>query len=88
MFHYTGQTKEFESVFQGTKDMYGNFIPAMMDTLVLSRLAFCNDPSITSCTLGNVSEKLKIELVDAHSSMADVEATSNIFSVFINRMRN
>lgn len=28
-----------------------------------------------------------IELVDAHSSMADVEATNGLFTIFCNRMR-
>lgn len=87
-FIYTGKMKEFASIFQGDKDIYGNFRPTLLDTLPLSRLVFANDPEMTTHKLEVIAEKLKIELVDAHSSMADVEATSGIFTIFANRMRN
>lgn len=87
-FIYTGKMKEFASLFQGDKDIYGNFRPTIIDTLPLSRIVFANDPEVTSHKLEVIAEKLKIDLVDAHSSMADVEATSGIFTILTNRMRN
>lgn len=88
MFTYTGLMKEFSTVFQGKEDINGNFNPTMMDTLLLSRIVFANDPSITSYKLEAMAGVLGVELVDAHSSMADVDATGDIFVVLVNRMRN
>lgn len=87
-FMYTGKMKEFTSIFQGDKDIYGNFRPTIIDTLPLARIVFANTPEVTSHKLEVIAEKLKIDLVDAHSSMADVEATSGIFTILTNRMRN
>ena len=59
----------------------------MVDTMTLSRMAYADDPGTTSYKLGSMTEKMGIELVDAHSSMADVEATNGLFTIFCNRMR-
>ena len=87
LFVNAGMEEDLYSLFQGSKDLRGNFIPLLYDTLTLSRMALCNDPSMTTYKLENICEKLKIELVDAHSSMADVEATCGVFSVLTSRMR-
>lgn len=87
-FIYTGKMKEFASIFQGVTNIYGNFVPTIVDTLPLCRAVFANDPEVTTHKLEVMSEKLKIDLVDAHSSMADVEATNAIYTIFTNRMRN
>ena len=88
LFVNAGMEEDLYNLFQGSKDMRGNFIPLLYDTLTLSRIALCNDPSITTYKLESICEKLKIELVDAHSSMADVEATCGVFSVLASRMRS
>lgn len=87
LFTYTGQIKELNSLFLGDEDFYGNFIPLLFDTLTLARMVFSNNSSVTTYKLENLCNLLKIELVDAHSSMADVDATCDIFTVFVNRMR-
>ena len=88
MFIYTGLLKEFYSLFQFVEDINGNYMPLCLDTMLLSRAVFANDPTMTSFNLEAITKKLAIELVDAHSSMADVDATGDAFVTYINRMRN
>ena len=47
-FIYTGKMKEFSDVFNGTEDIFGNFHPQMIDTMTLSRMAFADDPEVTT----------------------------------------
>jgi len=88
LMNYTGLVKDFEKVFAGMKDFYGNFQPHYIDTIDLARLIFANDPTMTSYKLEIIAERLGLELDDAHDADADVTATLNIFSVSANRLRN
>lgn len=88
LMNYAGLTKEFEKVFAGTTDFYGNFQPKYLDTIDLGRLAFANDPAMVSYKLELIAERLGIELDDAHDADADVTATLNIAVVCSNRLRN
>ena len=47
-----------------------------------------NDPSVTSYKLEIMSEKLGIELDDAHDASADVMATLNVAIALSQKMRN
>lgn len=85
---YAGLMKEFEKVFVGSYDFYGNFQPKYIDTIDLGRLAFANDPTMTSYKLELIAERLGIELDDAHDAGADVTATLNVAIVCSNRLRN
>lgn len=87
MMNYAGLIKEFEKVFAGTKDFYGNFHPHYIDTINLARLCFADDASATSYKLELIAERLGIELDDAHDADADVTATLNIARVCSNRLR-
>lgn len=88
LMNYTGMLKEFEKVFAGTKDFYGNFQPHYIDTIFIARMALAHDPSVTSYKLELIAERLGIELDDAHDADADVTATLNIGRVCSGRMRN
>lgn len=88
LMNYTGLVKEFEKVFAGKKDFYGNFQPHYIDTIDLARLIFANDPTMTSYKLEIIAERLGLELDDAHDADADVTATLNILRVGTNRLRN
>jgi DNA polymerase III epsilon subunit-like protein len=85
---YAGLMKEFEKVFAGHYDFYGNFQPKYLDTIDLGRLAFANDPTMTSYKLELIAERLGLELDDAHDAGADVTATLNVAIVCSNRLRN
>ncbi|PXV57424.1 exonuclease [Dysgonomonas alginatilytica] len=87
LMNYAGLTKEFEKVFAGTKDFYGNFQPHYIDTIDLARLCYADDASVTSYKLELIAERLGIELDDAHDADADVTATLNIARVCSNRLR-
>lgn len=88
LINYAGLTKEFEKVFAGTIDFYGNFQPKYLDTIDLGRLTFASDPTMISYKLELIAERLGIELDDAHDADADVTATLNIAVVCSNRLRN
>lgn len=87
LMNYAGLIKEFEKVFSGTKDFYGNFQPHYIDTIDLARLCFAGDTSAISYKLELIAERLGIELDDAHDADADVTATLNIARVCSNRLR-
>lgn len=88
LMEYAGTTKEFAKVFAGHTDFYGNFQPHYVDTIDLGRLALAHDPSVVSYNLEIMSEKLGIELDDAHDASADVMATLNVAIALSQRMRN
>ncbi len=85
---YAGLTKEFSKVFAGTTDLYGNFQPHYIDTIDLGRMAFCHLPDMPSYKLEILSERLGVELDDAHDADADVTATLNVAALCSNRLRN
>lgn len=84
---YAGLSKEFEKVFAGSFDFYGNFQPKYLDTIDLGRMALCHLPDITSYKLEILSERLGIELDDAHDAAADVTATLHVAAVCASRLR-
>lgn len=88
LMNYAGLVKEFEKVFAGSKDFYGNFQPHYIDSIHLARLALAGDPSVNSYKLEMISERLGIELDDAHDADADITATLNILRVCSGRLRN
>lgn len=85
---YTGLYDKFSKIVDGKKDFWGNFQPYYLDTIVLAKLAFDNDPSISSWKLELTAEKCGIEMDDAHDADADVTATRDIVRVLTARMRN
>lgn len=88
LMNYGGMVKEFEKVFSGSKDFYGNFQPKYVDTMDLAKMAFAGDESMLSYSLGSICERFGIELADAHDAMADVNATANVFISCVDRLRN
>lgn len=87
MMAYAGLTKEFEKVYAGKVDFYGNFQPHYVDMIDWGRFAFAHLPEVTSYKLEILSERLGIELDDAHDAGADVTATLNVAAVCSGRLR-
>lgn len=88
LMSYAGLTKEYEKVFAGKPDFYGNFQPLYLDTILLARLALGADQSVVSYKLEMIAERLGIDLDDAHDADADVTATLDITRVCASRMRS
>lgn len=88
LMSYAGLTKEYEKIFAGKTDFYGNFQPLYLDTILLARLALGADSEVTSYKLELIAERLGVELDDAHDAGADVAATLDIVRVCAARMRN
>lgn len=88
LMNYAGLVSDFEKVFAGTKDYYGNFQPYYTDTLFLGRLAFAHDPEVTSYKLELIAARLNVELDDAHDAAADVTATLDVAGAYAGRLRN
>lgn len=85
---YSGMWPELCKLIRGSKDYWGNFQPTQLDTIILSQLTFNNDKSVTTWKLEAMSERLGIDLDDAHDADADVTATREIVRVLTARMRN
>ena len=87
MMAYAGLQKEFAQVFAGTTDFYGNFQPHYLDTIDLARFCLAADPEVTSYKLELITERLGIELDDAHDADADVTATREVAALCGRRLR-
>lgn len=85
---YSDLWKEFSKLVRGSKDFWGNFQPAQLDTIILSQLTFDDDKSVATWKLESMAERLGIDLDDAHDADADVTATREIVRVLTARMRN
>lgn len=88
IMNYAGLVSDFEKVFAGTKDYYGNFQPYYVDTIFLGRLTFAHDPEVTSYKLELIAARLGVELDDAHDAAADVTATLDVTGAYAGRLRN
>lgn len=88
LMYYADLTADFEKVFAGTKDFYGNFQPYYIDTIQIGRLAFAGDPDVTSYKLELIAARLGVELDDAHDAAADVTATLDVTGAYAGRLRN
>ena len=87
LFMVAGLWDELVKVVRGSKDFWGNFHIALLDTIIISQLIFGNDQSIGTWKLEMSAERLGIELDDAHDADADVTATREIVRVATARMR-
>lgn len=88
MMEYAGLVGDVSKYLRGHEDFYGHWQPDTLDTIMLSQLALCHRPDVTTYQLGSVCEMLGIELDDAHDADADVSATTNVAAVLTRRMRD
>ena len=88
MMEYAGIMNEVKKVLRGHEDLYGNWHPLCLDTIILGQLALCHQPNVNSYKLEIMCEHLGIELDDAHDADADVSATTNVAAVLTQRMRS
>lgn len=84
---YSGLWSRFCKLVRGSKDFWGNFQPAQLDTIILAQLALDNDKSINTWRLESIAERFGVDLDDAHDADADVTATREIVRVLTARMR-
>lgn len=88
IFLYTGKWEQFLKLVRTKKDFWGNAHIVMLDTILLSQLAFNGDPTVENWKLEASALRLGIDLDDAHDADADVTATGEIVRVLTARMRN
>lgn len=87
IFLYTGLYQNLSKLLRGHKDYFGNWHPLYVDTIPLSQLALGHE-EVDSWTLGSLSERMGIDLDNAHDADADVEATREILRVLTSKMRS
>jgi DNA polymerase III alpha subunit (gram-positive type) len=80
------ETKNDLKIFEGDEDFYGNWQPAILDTLWLSRACFAKT-ELTSFTLTNTIQKAGLEIVDAHKAINDVIATKDFLIYCLTHLR-
>lgn len=85
---YTGKYDKLSSYVDGTYDYFGNFQPYYIDTILLSKLTYAADKSISSHKLEVLAERLGIDMDDAHDADADVTATQAVIQALASRLRN
>lgn len=85
---YTDRWPRFIKLVRGTKDFFGNFQMAQLDTILLNQLTFDDDPSVETWKLEAMAERLGIDMDDAHDADADVVATREIVRTLTGRMRS
>lgn len=78
---------QLNTYLDGQVDFYGNYQPAYLDTMYISKLAHAADKNFTSYTLGKCCEKMGVELIDAHNAMGDVIGTKELLIKYVNRLR-
>lgn len=88
LMEYAGLVGEIKKLLRGHDDFYGHWQPDVLDTIMLGQLALCHLPNVDSYKLEIMSERLGIELDDAHDADADVSATTNVAAVLTQRMRS
>jgi DNA polymerase III alpha subunit (gram-positive type) len=69
------------------KDYKGDPIPLFYDTMLMARLKWGGDATMTSFTLASCCEKAGVDLIDAHDAHNDVTATRELFEYFVRLMR-
>jgi DNA polymerase-3 subunit alpha (Gram-positive type) len=78
-----GQNISFDYSFLsyafGSKNIKDTFFYAKLDTLSLAYMRFRKDDSITNFTLRELCERLGIKNEKAHTALADVRATFEVF---------
>jgi len=75
-----------EYLFQSANDDFWKYVnPTTVDTMVLTKMF---NPTISSLKLGICCEEVGIDLPDAHKAMNDVIATTDLFRVYINKLRD
>lgn len=74
--------------FDCNDDAFGNSIPKFIDTQVLAKQKWANDPKMTKYNLSACCQKAGIEIIDAHRAKNDVKATKELFFYLTNGLRS
>ena len=69
----------FLAVAFGKKNIKDPFFYAKLDTIPLAYMRFRKDPTMTSFTLRELCERLGVKNEKAHTALADIRATYEIF---------
>lgn len=84
---FFGSTECYDDYFAGQYDLYGNFIPEMIDTFPISKLYFSNRGTLNH-KLGTLAADLNVELTGAHRALNDVLGSTDIYRKLGNKIRN
>lgn len=88
LLEYGGVIDQAKKILRGHVDFYGHWHPLVLDTIILGQLALCHLPDVNTYKLEIMSERLGVELDDAHDADADVTATTNVVAILTQRMRS
>jgi DNA polymerase III epsilon subunit-like protein len=88
IFKVAGKLKELAKLVYGKEDYYGNFQPEMLDTVILSKMAWGNDGDVTNYKLISCITKAGVELSDAHKAINDTIGLKDMGVVLINKLRS
>lgn len=78
---------ELKKLFHGDEDYYGNYQPAVIDTISLAKMLFAANKRIFDYKLTTVAERMSVNIPDAHRAMSDVIPTWEILKQIITGLR-
>jgi len=79
--------KLLEKALHGRIDRFGNFQPSYMDTWSIGKSWFQDEKELYDYKLATLTEKLGVDLNNAHRAMNDVVSTTEVFRRFLTNLR-
>lgn len=76
-----------EKSLHGRRDFHNNFQPTYQDTWAIAK-AWLQNEEMINFKLGTITEKLGIDLNNAHRAMNDVVSTRDVFVTYANSLRS
>lgn len=80
--------KQMKEILHGREDRFGNFQPSYIDTWSVCKSWFQNDNELLDYKLATVSEKLGVDLNNAHRAMNDVISTTEVLRRYLINLRS
>lgn len=85
--NHKGWQERLEKILHGRRDFHGNFQPTAQDTWTIAK-AWLQNEGMENFKLSTVTEKLGIDLNNAHRAMNDVVSTKDFFMTYIRALRS
>lgn len=82
-----GSAETYDDYFAGQYDLYGHFIPEMIDTFPLAKTYF-SDKQTLNHKLGTFAAEFEVELMGAHRAINDVLGSTDIYRILANKIRS
>lgn len=80
--------KAMKDVLHGREDRFGNFQPTYIDTWTICKSWFQEEGELLDYKLSTISEKLGVDINNAHRAMNDVTSTTEVLRRYLTNLRS